>query len=40
MKLNLSQESGYRINIEQSDEAVYEYMLGSGTNQIDIKQRQ
>jgi hypothetical protein len=40
MKLNLSQESGYRINIEQSDEAVYEYTLGSGTNQIDIKQRQ
>lgn len=40
MRLNLNQEYGYRINIEQSDEVVYEYLLGAGNNKIDIKQRQ
>ena len=40
MRLNLNQEYGYRINIEQSDETVYEYLLGAGNNKIDIKQRQ
>ena len=40
LKLNLNQEYGYRINIGQSDEVVYDYLLGAGNNQIDIDQRQ
>ena len=40
LRLDLSQEYGYRINIVQSDEVVYDYLLGSGNNQIDIDQRQ
>ena len=40
LRLDLSQEYGYRINIGQSDEVVYDYLLGSGNNQIDIDQRQ
>jgi hypothetical protein len=40
MRLNLNQEYGYNINIEQSDEAVYEYRLGAGNNSIDVSQRQ
>ena len=30
---------GYKLNLEQGDEAVYDYMLGVGNNTIDIKQR-
>ena len=40
LRLDLNQEYGYRINIQQSDEVVYEYLLGAGNNKIDIKQRQ
>ena len=40
LRLDLSQEYGYRINIGQSDEVIYDYMLGAGNNQIDITQRQ
>jgi len=35
----LHNEYGYKINIEQGDEAVYDYMLGVGNNNINIKQR-
>jgi len=40
LRLDLSQEYGYRINIGQSDEVIYDYMLGAGNNKIDINQRQ
>ena len=39
LRLDLSQEYGYRINIGQSDEVIYDYLLGAGNNQIDITQR-
>ena len=39
LRLDLSQEYGYRINIGQSDEVIYDYMLGAGNNKIDINQR-
>jgi len=39
-RLTLSQEYGYRINIQQGDEVVYDYLLGAGNNTIDINQRQ
>ena len=37
--LYLNGNYGYRINIEQGDEAVYDYILGVGNNSIDIKQK-
>ena len=40
LQLNLNQEYGYSIDMEQSDEAIYDYRLGSGNNNINIKQRQ
>jgi len=40
LRLSLSQEYGYRINIQQGDEVVYDYLLGAGNNTIDINQRQ
>ena len=40
LRLTLSQEYGYRINIQQGDEVVYDYLLGAGNNTIDINQRQ
>lgn len=39
INLYLNGAYGYRLNIEQGDEAVYEYMIGVGNNTIDIKQR-
>ena len=38
--LDLSQQYGYTINLEQQDEAIYDYRLGVGSNTIDIKQVQ
>jgi hypothetical protein len=38
LDLKLHQENGYTINVEQGDEAVYDYRLGVGTNTIDITQ--
>jgi hypothetical protein len=38
--IKLNDQYGYTLNIEQQDEAVYEYLLGVGANSIDIKQRQ
>jgi len=35
----LNNNYGYKINVEQGDEAVYDYLLGVGNNTIDIKQR-
>jgi hypothetical protein len=40
LDLYLNGNYGYKINIEQGDEAVYDYMLGVGNNNISIKQRQ
>ena len=40
LRLDLNQEYGYRINIQQSDEVIYDYLLGAGNNQIDVTQRQ
>lgn len=40
LRLDLNQEYGYRINIGQSDEVVFDYLLGAGNNKIDITQRQ
>jgi len=37
--LYLNGNYGYKLNIEQGDEAVYDYMLGVGNNSIDIKQK-
>lgn len=37
--LYLNGNYGYKINIEQGDEVVYDYMLGVGNNSIDIKQK-
>ena len=37
--LYLNGNYGYKINLEQGDEAVYDYMLGVGNNTINIKQR-
>ncbi len=37
--LYLNGNYGYKLNMEQGDEAVYDYMLGVGNNTIDIKQR-
>lgn len=37
--LYLNGNYGYKLNVEQGDEAVYDYMLGVGNNTIDIKQR-
>ena len=37
--LYLNGNYGYRINIEQGDEAVYDYIVGVGNNSIDIKQK-
>ena len=40
LQLNLNQEYGYSIDMEQGDEVIYDYRLGSGNNNINIKQRQ
>ena len=40
LDLYLNGNYGYKINIEQGDEAIYDYMLGVGNNNISIKQRQ
>ena len=40
LRLDLNQEYGYSINIGQSDEVIYDYLLGAGNNKIDITQRQ
>jgi len=37
--LTLNKNNGYTINVEQGDEAVYDYRVGVGSNTIDIKQR-
>ena len=37
--LYLNGNYGYKLNIEQGDEAVYDYMLVVGNNSIDIKQK-
>ena len=37
--LRLNGNYGYKLNVEQGDEAVYDYMLGVGNNTIDIRQR-
>ena len=37
--LYLNSNYGYKLNVEQGDEAVYDYMLGVGNNTINIKQR-
>jgi hypothetical protein len=37
--LYLNGNYGYKLNVEQGDEAVYDYMLGVGNNTINIKQR-
>jgi hypothetical protein len=38
--MRLSQQYGYQINLEQQDEAIYDYRLGVGNNTIDIRQVQ
>ena len=38
--LELNQEYGYTINLEQQDEAIYDYRLGVGNNTINIIQVQ
>jgi hypothetical protein len=38
--LELNQEYGYTINVEQQDEAIYNYRLGVGNNTINIIQVQ
>jgi len=40
LDLKLHQENGYTINMEQGDEAIYDYRLGVGSNTIDIVQSQ
>ena len=40
LDLKLHQENGYTINMEQGDEAIYDYRLGVGNNTIDIVQSQ
>jgi len=37
--LQLNNNYGYTINLEQGDEAVYDYRVNVGSNTIDIKQR-
>lgn len=37
--LYLNGNYGYKLNVEQGDEAVYDYMLGVGNNKITIKQK-
>jgi len=37
--LYLNGNYGYKLNVEQGDEAVYDYMLGVGNNKINIKQK-
>jgi len=39
LDLYLHNNYGYTINVEQGDEAVYDYRVGVGSNTIDIKQR-
>jgi hypothetical protein len=38
--IRLSQQYGYQINLEQQDEAIYDYRIGVGNNTIDIRQVQ
>ena len=37
--LYLHNDYGYTLNVEQGDEAVYDYRIGVGSNTIDIQQR-
>jgi len=37
--LKLHNNYGYTVNVEQGDEAVYDYRVGVGSNTIDIKQK-
>ena len=37
--LRLHNNYGYTVNVEQGDEAVYDYRVGVGSNTIDIKQK-
>ena len=39
LNLTLHNNYGYTINVEQGDEAVYDYRVGVGSNTIDIKQK-
>jgi|TARA_B110000483_G_C18197212_1_gene543565 hypothetical protein len=39
IRLDLNQEYGYAIDIEQSDELILDYRLGAGNNSINIKQK-
>lgn len=39
LNLRLHNDYGYKLNVEQGDEAVYEYLLGVGSNNIDITQK-
>ena len=39
LDLYLHNNYGYTLNVEQGDEAVYDYRVGVGSNTIDIKQR-
>ena len=39
LDLYLNGNYGYKLNVEQGDEAVYEYMLGVGNNNINITQK-
>jgi len=39
LDLYLHNNYGYTLNVEQGDEAVYDYRVGVGNNTIDIKQR-
>ena len=39
LDIYLNNNYGYTVNVEQGDEAVYDYRLGAGNNTIDIKQR-
>ena len=39
LNITLHNNYGYTINVEQGDEAVYDYRVGVGSNTIDIKQR-
>jgi len=39
LDLRLNGNYGYKLNVEQGDEAVYDYMLGVGNNNITITQK-
>jgi len=39
-ELRLDQQYGYNVNMQQQDFEFYDYQLGDGQNEIDIKQVQ